>query len=277
MYNMMSSVFVAASAIVPSPAPMPAAKPANINAASGLASFPPFAVIAPMPAVTTASPAPIAAPRLAPSPRPSFEGDVIVRMSDFGITAQPEGLRRSRSDADRPRNWPLIRSPAFSSTTMGDAISKAETFSHRPGITSACAGCADQSPQDQGEDLGPAGFHLWGYHLRTSFFPEETLLVAGDAHGHRRTIALLPPVGRPHQGQEVHINKCDFFVEMGSPRRVGEGRHDVSDGEGIDRTSSTPFNFRRFETGLAAGTTKHHPEPALKVRSQTKPTVFGTG
>ena len=147
MYNMMSSVFVAASAIVPSPAPMPAAKPANINAAIGLASFPPFAVIAPMPAVTTASPAPIAAPRLAPSPRPSFEGDVIVRMSDFGITAQPEGLRRSRSDADRPRNWPLIRSPAFSSTTMGDAISKAETFSHRPGITSACAGCAISPPR----------------------------------------------------------------------------------------------------------------------------------
>ena len=107
MYNTMSSVFMAASAIIPSPAPMPAAKPTNINAASGLASFPPFAVIAPMPAVTTASPAPIAAPRLAPSPRPSFEGDVIVRMSDFGITAQPEGLRRSRSDADRPRNWPL--------------------------------------------------------------------------------------------------------------------------------------------------------------------------
>ena len=169
-------------------------------------------------------------------------------MSDFGITAQPEGAQEIQThDADRPRNWPLIRSPAWTVPPRHGRrhFQGGDLLRHRPGITSACAGCAILSPQDQGEDLGPAGFHLWGYHLRTSFFPEETLLVAGDAHGHRRTIALLPPVGRPHQGQEVHINKCDFFVEMGSPRPGIHGVWNPGSGGAEGRRPLISVNGRR--------------------------------
>ena len=66
----------------------------------------------------------------------------MVWMSVLGIAAQPAGLRSSRSDGDRPRNWPLIRSPFFRFTVIGDAVSKATPFSQRPGITSAVTGCA---------------------------------------------------------------------------------------------------------------------------------------
>ena len=143
MYNTMSSVFMAASAIIPSPAPMPAAPPPSINISIGaLAASPLFWAMAAMPTAPTTIPAPIPAPILAPLPRPSFEGAVIVRMSVLGIVAQPAGLRSSRSDGNRPRNWPWIRFPFFSSTVMGNAISMAETFSQRPGITSAVTGCA---------------------------------------------------------------------------------------------------------------------------------------
>ena len=83
-----------------------------------------------------------AAPIPAPLPRPSLEGVVIVRMSDFEITARPARLRSSRAAGDRRWNWPRIRSPFFSSAVMGDAISKVETFSQRPGITPAVTGCA---------------------------------------------------------------------------------------------------------------------------------------
>ena len=203
MYNTMSSGFVAASAATPITAPIPADRAATINPRRAISVFeipsdshPNQPIPPPNPAPTAA---PTAAPIHAPSPNPSFQESVIVWMSVFGITGRSAGLRSSRDDVERPRSWPLIRSSFFRVTVMGDAICKAETFSQRPGITPACAGM----------EINPARNNETSW-LRQDFMVWDLITTPPSVVG------LLPPVDRPHRGQEERIKKCDFFAGRGS-------------------------------------------------------------
>ena len=227
----MGSPFVAASAAAPIPAPMPAPMPPITNKDCVSPSNPPRVRTAKM-KVPSASPAPIAAPIPAPLPRPSFEGVVIVRMSDFGITARPARLRSSRADGDRCWNWPWIRSPFFSSAMMGDVISKVETFSQRPGITSACAGMKINTAR-----------------IKETIWIRHDFIVGKSHRGTSFCLGLLPPMGHPHSGQEVRIRKCDFCLRRGSRR------------PGVATDSGGPNHLEGLGVFVSiAGAPSHHSE-----------------
>ncbi len=134
----------------------------------------------------------------------------MVWISARGINARPAAFRSSRSDEDKSRNWPLIRSPFFSSTLMSGAISKAATFSQRPGITSACAGM----------EINPARIKetIW---IRYDFMVEDFISALPYA------LVSCPPWSVPTESRRDASTNVNSAREEAHRGRDGAGRLDI--------------------------------------------------